>query len=97
MKRLTGRSTASSTKSAPLFVTLRDANDHQMLLKNATKLHDSTDLTTKSSIFINPNLIHIEHQEGFALRSELRRRKAAEEIDIVIRKGAIVKLPAARP
>ena len=96
VKRLTCRSTASSTKPAPLLVTLRVAHDRQMLLKNATKLRDSTDLTKKSSIFINPDLTQIERQEGFALRSEWRRRKAAGEFDSVIRKGAIVKLPAAR-
>ena len=50
-----------------------------MLLKNATKLRDSTDFATKSSLFINPDLTQIERQEGFALRSELRRRKAAGE------------------
>ena len=56
-----------------------------MLLKNATKLYNSTDLATKSSIFTNPDLTQIERQEGFALHSELRRRKAAEEVNIGIR------------
>ena len=94
VKRLAGRSTATSSKSVPLLVTLRDEQDRQKLLKNATKLRDSTDLATKSSIFINPDLTQIEHQESFALRSELRRCKAAGEVDIGMRKGAIVKLLA---
>ena len=36
----------------------------------------------------------MERQEGFSLRSELRRRKAAGEADIIICNGTIVKRPA---
>ena len=36
----------------------------------------------------------MERQEGFSLRSELRRRKTAGEADIIIRNGTIVKRPA---
>ena len=58
------------------------------------KLCSSTDLVTKSSSFFNPDLTQIERQEGFAFGSELNQCKAAGEVDIDIRKGAIVKLPA---
>ncbi len=93
VKRLVGKTTTASTKPAPLLVILRDVEDRRALLKNASKLRDSTDSVTQLSIFINPDLTQIERQEGFALRSELRRRKAAGEVGIGIRKGAIVKLP----
>jgi hypothetical protein len=93
VKRLVGKASTTSTKPAPLLVVLRDSDDRRALLRNARKLRDSSDAVTKSSIFINPDLTQIERQEGYALRSELRRRKTAGEHNIAIRKGAIVKLP----
>ncbi len=97
VKRLTGKAPArdATGKPAPLLVVLRDADDRRILLKNAPKLRASTDAAVKASVYINPDLTQMERQEGFALRSELRRRKAAGEVDIAIRKGVIVKLSAA--
>ncbi len=95
VKRLAGKAgtPATATKPAPLLAVLSDPEDRRALLTNAAKLCASADVTVKSSIFINPDLTQIERQEGFALRSELRRRKAAGEVGIGIRRGAIVKLP----
>jgi hypothetical protein len=99
VKRLISKTNKNTTSPPPLLIVLRDAQDRHDLLSKATKLRLSADAAVQSSIFINRDLTSIERNEGFALRSELRRRKAAGELDIGIRRGAIVKLPAtvARP
>ena len=101
VKRLVSKSKAPTTPRptgpaapAPLLVTLRDTSDRRLLLSNAKVFRSSADVYVKDSIFINPDLTLMERQEGFSLRSELRRRKAAGEADIIIRNETIVKRPA---
>lgn len=96
VERLNGKAPArdATGKSALLLVVLRDVEDRRVLLRNAPKLRTSTDAVVEESIYINADLTQKERQEEYALRSELRRCKADGDVDIVIRKGAIVKLSA---
>ena len=100
VKRLVSKSKAPTPRptgpaaSTPLLVTLRDTSDRRLLLSNAKVFRSSADVYVKDSIFINPDLTLMERQEGFSLRSELCRRKAAGEADIIISNGTIVKRPA---
>ena len=79
----------------PLLVTLSKEEDARQVIKLANNVRTSTDPQINSSLFINPDFTKMERHEQFNLRSELKRRKAGGESNIIIRNGAIVKRSAA--
>ena len=69
------------------MVTLGDVSSKKNILKQATKLHNST---SWSNVFISPDLIPKEREVNKRLREELKSRKEAGEKNLMIRRGKIV-------
>ena len=57
------------------------------ILKQATELRKSS---TRSNVYIFPDLTLKEHSQNKLLRDELKTQKAAREKDIYIKRGKIV-------
>ena len=75
---------------APLLVKFGSDDDALDVIRSAKKLRSSTNADIKASVFIPPDYTKLERKEQYNLRVELRRRKAAGENDLIIRKGSIV-------
>jgi hypothetical protein len=69
VKRL-GRCQAG--KIQPLLVHLKQVDQAKQLITNAKKLRQSTDLITRDTIFINPNLTRAEAAAAYQARSQRR-------------------------
>ena len=70
-----------------LLVTLGDALSKRNILKQATKLRNST---SWSNVFISPDLTPKECEVNRRLREELKSRKEVGEKNLMIRRGKIV-------
>ena len=76
-------------RPAPLLLRFSTSDDAASVIKSGKNLR-STNNDIKSSVFISPDYTKLERHEQFILRSELRRRRAAGENNIIIRNGSIV-------
>ena len=83
-----GKGNGGRPASLPLKFSTSD--DAASVIKSGTNLRFSTDNDIKSSVFISPDYTKLERHEQFILRSELRRRRAAGENNLIIRNGSIV-------
>ena len=77
----------NSEKPQLLLVTLGDVSSKRNILKQATKLHNSS---SWSNFFISPDLTLKEQEVNRRLREELKNRKDAGEKNLMIRQGKIV-------
>ena len=70
---------------------LSDAANRRTILSHAKVLRASANLYVKDTIYVSLDLKPLECQEGFLLRSELRRWQAAGDTNIFIHNETIVK------
>ena len=70
-----------------LLITLEDISIKRSILKQATKLRNSSKW---NEVFIFPDLTPKERQTNKKLREELRNRKQVGEKNLIIRRGKIV-------
>ena len=82
---------SGSSRPRLLLVKLEDVSTKRIILKQATKLRQSS---TWSNIYISPDLTPKERSQNKLLRDELKSRRSAEEKDIYIKRGRIVSRPA---
>ena len=73
-----------------IVTTLANKDMKHTILKKARDLKDK-DNEQLNNIYISPDLTRKQRQEGYALRQELRERRAKGETDLVIRRGKVVK------
>ena len=76
-------------RPAPLLLKFSTSDDAASVIKSDKNLRTSTDNDIKSSVFISPDYTKLERHEQFILRSELHRRRAAGENNLIIRNGSI--------
>ena len=74
-------------KPRPLLVTLVDNSVRRQILRNAKTLRNST---TYKKVFISPDLTPKEREANKNLLEELRRRKQAGEVNLIIKRGKII-------
>ena len=87
----TARLGSGKNGSPPLLLaTLRDAADKRNIILHAKDLRSSSNAFVKSNVYINNDLTQIQRQENFALRGQLKARRATGELNLVIRAGKIV-------
>jgi len=80
-----------------LLIALSDNSVRRQILRNAKTLRNSS---TYRNVFISPDLTPQERASNKQLRTELQRRKAAGEPNLIIKRGQIVSkqsLPKATP
>jgi len=86
-----GSTKSSTSKPRLLLVEFGDVSMKRTILKQATKLRKSS---TRSNVYISPDLTPKEHSQNKLLRDELKMQKAAGEKDIYIKRGKIVSRSA---
>ena len=86
-----GSTKSSTSKPRLLLVEFGDVSMKRTILKQATKLRKSS---TRSDVYISPDLTPKERSQNKLLRDELKTRKAAGEKDIYIKYGKIVSRSA---
>ena len=74
-------------KPTPLLVTVADNAIRRQILRNAKHLRHSN---TYKCVFISPDLTLQEREANKQLRQELRHRKDAGELNLIIKNGKIV-------
>jgi len=84
--------------SRPHLLLATFANEKQAtdVLRSAKHLRQSTSAQVRDSVFVNADLTHEQRTAMFSARTELRRRRAAGETDLVVRDGRVVKKSAPR-
>ena len=87
-----GAPKSSTSKPRLLLVKFGDISMKRTILKQATKLRKSS---TRSNVYISPDLTPKEHSQNKLLRDELKMQKTAGEKDIYIKCGKIVSRSAA--
>ena len=87
-KQLINKNKVSTALSSFLII-LRDTADRRDISSHPKVLRVSANLHVKDSIYVNPDLMLLERQEGFSQHSKLRRRLAAGETDFIIRNRTI--------
>lgn len=83
----------TARRPAPLLVTFASPTEASAVIKVAKSLRSSTDADIKSTVYISPDYTKLERKEQYNLRVELRRRKAAGEGDLIIRRGSVIPRP----
>ena len=83
----------TARRPAPLLVTFASLTEASAVIKVAKSLRSSTDADIKSTVYISPYYTKLERKEQYNLRVELRRRKAAGEGDLTIRRGSVIPRP----
>jgi hypothetical protein len=69
-------------KVQPLLVTLKQAAQALELIKSAKQLRKSSDATTRSSVYINPQMTRAEAEAAYQLRLHRRitqQRRSAQD------------------
>ena len=95
---VTRMGTGSTNRSTPpLLVKFASTADTSTVIRSAKKLRSSTNADIKSSVFISSDYTKLERQEQYKLRVELKRRKAAGEGDLIIRRGVTIQRLHAAP
>ena len=82
-----GAPKSSTSKPQLLLIEFGDVSMKRTILKQATKLRKSS---TRSNVYISPDLTPKERSQNKLLRDELKMQKAAREKDIYIKRGKIV-------
>ncbi len=88
-----GKTIASNTSPRPLLVTLSSEHDARTVLLAAKKLRESSDVYISSHVYVNADRTREQRVEEYNLRTELRRRRSAGELNLVIRNGHIIVRP----
>jgi len=71
-----------STKPRPLKITLQDASDVFVILKNKHKLRSTPNY---SSIRISPDRTHMQRDQLRNVYAKLEERKSAGETDLIVK------------
>ena len=79
---------SAENRSRPLLISVSDIATKNNILGKATKLRKSTQY---GDVYINPDRTKKERAAVKELRDELKRRKSLGEVNLVIRRGKIVK------
>jgi hypothetical protein len=85
-----GRVSADPTRPCLLLATLSSENDAVAAVCSASKLRRSADENVRDNIYLNADLTPEQRKLDYDLRTELKRRRAAGERDLVIRDGRLV-------
>lgn len=72
-----------------LLVTLSSDADSSSAIRSAKKLRNSADAHVRDSVYINADLTPEQRKIDYNLRCELKRRRSAGEVNLIIRNGAI--------
>ena len=78
------------TRPQLVLATLAHASDAREAIKRATALRTSTNVHVRNDIYINPDLTQEQRSIQYKLRTELRLRKAAGELHLIIKNSSIV-------
>jgi hypothetical protein len=77
-----------------LLVTLSSDSNSSSAIRSAKKLSSSADAHIRDNVYINVDLTPEQRKLNCNLRCELKRRRAAGELNLVIRNGAVqIKKP----
>ncbi len=85
-----------SNRPQLLLATLASEHDASAAIRSATTLRKSTSPDVRNSVFLNADLTSEQRSADYKLRAELKLRRAAGEIGLVIRDSRIVTKPAPR-
>ena len=86
--RLGKKDAETSGKNRLLKITVENITKKREILSNAKKLRE---VNAWKGIYINPDLTPKERETNKILREDLKRRKDNGEVDLVIRRGKIIK------
>ena len=76
--------------SIVLSCTVSSDVDARTAIRSATKLHCSTDDHIRDNVYLNADLTPEQRKADYDLRTELKRRRAAGEQNLIIRDGRLV-------
>ena len=85
-----GKSLVDVIRPSVLPVTLSSESNAQAIIRDARKLRNSADHRLCDHIFLNADLTPEQRKADYELRAELGRRRAAGEIDLIIRNGKLL-------
>jgi hypothetical protein len=89
-----GKPSADINRPCRLLATLSSDADSFAVMRLATKLRNSTDAHVRQHVFINADMTPEQRKHDYNLRMELKRRRAAGELNLVIRNGKLhIKTP----
>ncbi len=79
-----------------MLATLADEKQATEALRSAKLLRRSTAAHIRDNVYVNADLTQQQRTALFNAHTEIRRRRAAGEMDLVIRDGHVVKKSASR-
>lgn len=91
-----GKPSADVNRPCRILATLSSVTDSLAAVRNAKKLRTSTEAHVREHVFVNADLTPEQRKQDYNLRTELKRRRAAGELNLVIRNGKL-HTKAARP
>ena len=84
-----GKPSADVNRLGVLLVTLSSESSVRAAISDARKLSKSADHHVRDHIFLNADLTPEQRKADYELRTELRRRRAAGEADLIVRNGKL--------
>jgi hypothetical protein len=84
-----GRPSANINRPCALLVTLSSEGDARKAIRSAKRLRSSADSHVRNRVFLNADLTPEQRKVDYDLRMELKRRRAADEADLIIRNGRL--------